>query len=101
VAYLRVLLSAVASLLLAIIGPALFFSLQHPSEVTGLGVFRAFSPLSAILAIAFFSLFFAASRLNIKSLRLLLFWTPATVISTLGLGLLALFAYAWLHVPTG
>src|SRR5438270_12214164 len=85
VAYLRVLLSAVAALLLAILGPPLFFSLQHPSKATGLALFRAFSPLWAILAIVFFTLFFAASRLNSKSIRLLLFWTPVTVISTLGL----------------
>ena len=100
-AYLRVLLSAVTALLLAVLGPPVFFSLQHPSTATGLGVFKAFSPLRAILAIVFFTLFFAASRLSTKSLRLLLFWLPVIVISTLGLGLLSLFAYAWLHIPKG
>jgi MFS-type transporter involved in bile tolerance (Atg22 family) len=55
--------------------------------------------LCAILAIVFFAVFFAASRLHSKSLKLLLFWTPVTVISTLGLGLLALVVDAWLHVP--
>jgi hypothetical protein len=101
VVYLRVLLSAVAALLLAILGPPLFFDLQHSAKTTGLAVFRAFafSPLCAILAIVFFTLFFAAGRLKSKPLRLLLFWTPITVISTLGLGLSALFAYAWLHAP--
>lgn len=100
-AYLRALLGGVAALLLAILGPPLFFSLQHNAKATGLVVFRAFSPLCAILAIVFFTLFFAASRLQSKSLRLLLFWTPVTVISTLGFGFLALFVYAWLHVPKG
>jgi len=33
--------------------------------------------------------------------RLLLFWTPATVVSTLGLGFFALIVYAWLHGPRG
>jgi hypothetical protein len=99
VAYLRVLLSAVAALILAILGPPLFFDLQHSVKTTGLAVFTAFSPLCAILAIVFFTLFFAAGRLKSKPLRLLLFWTPVTVISTLGLGLSALFAYAWLHAP--
>jgi len=101
VAYLRVLLSGVAALRLGILGPPLIFSLQHREKATGLAVFRAFSPLCAILAIVLFALFFAASRLHNKSLRLLLFWTPVTVISALGVGFLALFAYAWLHVPKG
>jgi hypothetical protein len=55
--------------------------------------------LSAILAVVFFAMFFAASRLHRKSLRLLLFWTAVTVISTLGLGLLLLVVDAWLYVP--
>jgi hypothetical protein len=99
VAYFRALLGAVAALLLAIIGPPLFISLQHGAKATGLAVFRAFFPLSAILAVVFFILFFVAGRLHRKSLRLLLFWTPVTVILTLGVGLLALIADVWLHVP--
>jgi hypothetical protein len=98
-AYLRVFLSAVAASLLAILGPPLFVSLQHPSKTTGLAVFRVFSPLSTILAIVLFTVFFAASRLRSTSLRLLLFWTPVAVISTLVLGFLALFAYVWLRGP--
>ena len=100
-AYVRALISGVAALLLAMLGPPLFFSSQHRRAATGLGVFRAFSPLCAILAIVLFAVFFAASRLHNKLLRVLLFWTPVTVISALGIGFLALFAYAWLHVPKG
>jgi hypothetical protein len=59
------------------------------------------TPSVGILVILFFALFFAASRLNSKWLRVLLFWTPVTIISTLRFGFLALFAYAWLHVPKG
>ena len=98
-AYLRALLSGLAALVLALLGPALVLSLQQ--KATGVVVFRALSPLCAFLAMVFFILFFAASRLHRKSLRLLLFWTPTTVISTVGLTLLALFAYAWLRVPRG
>jgi hypothetical protein len=58
VAHLRVLLSAVAALLLAILGPPLFFFRQHPSKTTGLAVFRVFSPLSTILAIVLCTVFF-------------------------------------------
>ena len=77
----------------------LFITFQHGEKATGIGVLRAFAPLSAILAVVFFAMFFAASRLHRKSLRLLLFWTAVTVISTLGLGLLLLVVDAWLYVP--
>lgn len=100
-AYFRALLSVVAALLLAILGPPLFYSFQSGEKAIGLSVFRVFSPSVGISTILFFALFFAASRLNSKWLRVLLFWTPVTITSTLGLGFLALFAYAWLHVPRG
>lgn len=102
-AYLRGLLSAVAALLIAILGPPILLVLRNAntSKATGMVAFLVFSPLSGVLAIVFFALFFAASRLNSKSLRILLFWTPVTFVSTLGFGFLALFAYAWLHSPRG
>jgi ABC-type multidrug transport system permease subunit len=93
VTYFRVLLSVVAALLLAIFGPPLFIAYQHGEKATGIDVFRVLSPLAAVLGVVFFAVFFAASRLRNESLRLLLFWTPATVISTLGLPLLALVVY--------
>jgi hypothetical protein len=52
-------------------------SIGIPSELI-------FTPSVGILAILFFALFFAASRLNSKWLRVLLFWTPVTIISTVG-----------------
>ena len=39
-----------------------------------------FSPLFWILAISFFALFFAASRLSSKPMRILLSWTPVTIL---------------------
>jgi hypothetical protein len=99
--YVRGVLSGLAAIFIA------EFVFAWPSlrgtKATGLALFAA-SPLSPrfwIVGILLFGLFFAASRLHSKLLRLLLFWTPATVISTLGLGLVALIAYAWLHVPKG
>lgn len=92
-AYVRALLSCVAALLLAIFGPPLFISFRHGEKATGIALFRVFSPLCAVLAILFFAGFFAASRLHTKSLRLLLFWAPVTVISMLGIPLLALVVY--------
>ena len=100
-AYFRAFLCAVAALLLAICGPTLFVSLWNGAKATGFGVFRAFLPVSAILAIVFFTIFLAASRLHSKSLRLLLFWTPVVLILILGVGLLTLVVDAWLHVPKG
>jgi hypothetical protein len=91
----------VAALFLAILGPPLFLALHYRERATGLAVFRVFSPIYPILVISFFALFFAASRLHSRSLRLLLFWTPVAAISTLGGGLLALFAYAWFHIAKG
>ena len=99
--YVRALLSGIVALLLAILGPPLFLSIQHGAKATGLAAFRVFSPSVAIAAIVFFTLFFAASRLHSKWLRLLLFWTPATVVSMLGIGFCALIVFAWLHVPKG
>src|SRR5262245_6018018 len=101
VLYLRASLCAVAAVLLGIFGPAVFVSLWHGAKATGFGVFRAFLPMSAILAVVFFTVFFAASRLHSKALRLLLFWTPVTLILILGVGLLTLVVNAWLHVPRG
>jgi hypothetical protein len=60
-----------------------------------------FSPLSWILAVSFFALFFTASRLRSKVLQVILFWTPTVIVSTLGFGLFALFAYAWMHFGKG
>ena len=99
--YLKALLSVLAALVLAILGPPFFLSLQ--GVATGMAVFwaQALSPLCLILAVLFFTLFFAASRLHSKSLRVLLFWTPVMAISVLGLGYLALIVYALEHVPRG
>jgi len=60
-----------------------------------------FSPLFWILAVSFFALFFTASRLRSNVLRVILFWTPTVIISTLGFGVFALFVYAWLHFRKG
>ncbi len=100
-AYLRALLSVVAALFLAMLGPPLFYSFRNNAKATGLAAFRVFTPSVGILAILFFALFFAASRLNSKWVRVLLFWTPVTIISTLGFGFLVLVAILWLHVPKG
>ncbi len=106
---LRSSLSAVAAIVVALLGPGLVvaFRAVNNSKATGLAAVAAgfleslVSPLFWILALSFFALFFAASRLSSKPLRILLFWTPATVISTLGLGIFSLFTYVWIHFRKG
>jgi hypothetical protein len=77
------------------------------SKATGVPVFAgialegALSPLFWALAVSLFALFFAAGRLSSRPLRILLFWTPVTAISTLGIGIATLFTYMWLHFRQG
>jgi len=103
---LRGTLSALAAVFVGLLGPGLFFALNN-SKATGLAAVVGgflesfFSPLFWILAVLFFALFFAASRLSSKPLRILLFWTPATAISILGVGIFSLFTFLWLHVRRG
>jgi len=108
-AILRGTLSAVAAVFLGLLGPGLFFAFRGIgySKATGLAAVVGgflesfFSPLFWILAVLFFAVFFAASRLSSKPLRILLFWTPVTAITILGLGILSLFTFLWLHVRRG
>ena len=106
---LRSVLSALAAILVALLGPGLVVALRNvsTSKATGLAATAGgllgslFSPLFWILAVSFFALFFAASRVSSKLLRVLLFWTPVTAISILGLGIFSLFTYAWIHFRRG
>jgi hypothetical protein len=108
-AILRGMLSALAAIFIGLLGPGLFFALRaiNNSKATGLAAVvgglleSVFSPLFWILAVLFFALFFAAGRLSSKPLRVLLFWTPVTTISILGLGIFSLFTFLWLHFRRG
>ncbi len=102
-------LGAVASIFLGLLGSGLYFALPaiDNSKATGLAAVAGglleslLSPLSWIIAVSFFALFFAASRLRRKSLRILLFWIPVTAVSILGLGIFSLLTFAWIHFRTG
>jgi hypothetical protein len=106
---LRGMLSALAAVFVGLLGPGLLFALRdiNNSKATGLaavagGVVESlFSPLFWIFAGSFFALFFAASRLRSKPLRILLFWTPVAAVSILGLGIFSLFTFAWLYFSHG
>jgi hypothetical protein len=106
-AYLRVALSGVAALFVAELAPffAVVLSVRGLSSMSGQGAvgfdpysFRVgiFSPWCWLIAVVSFALFFMASRLGSKSLRVLLFWTPTLAISTLGFSICALLTYAWM-----
>jgi hypothetical protein len=106
VVYLRATLSGLAAVFIALLGRGLVFALWNINQnvAYGLGAIAGgvlesiFSPLFWIFALSFFALFFTASRLDSKMLRVILFWTPTVAISTLGVGLCSLlFAYARLH----
>jgi hypothetical protein len=102
---LRGVLSGVAAVFVSLLGPGLVFALRgiNNSKATGLAAVvgealeSLLSPLFWILAVSFFALFFAASRLSSKPLRIHLFWTPVTAISILGLGIFSLLTFAWIH----
>jgi hypothetical protein len=106
---LRVVLCAFAAicsgeLLLAVVRFARDLS---PARATGLTVVFGqflesfFSPIFWLLAILLFSLFLAASRIKSKSLRMLFFWTPTVGASLVGIAMVTLFAFLWVHFRAG
>lgn len=99
---MRLVLSGLAAIFIALLGPWVVVALRDMSQqrATGLTAIAVgpLTPLFWILAVSFFALFVTASRLNSKVLGVILFWTPTVTISSLGLGLVSMFAYAWMHV---
>jgi hypothetical protein len=104
-AYLRVALSGVAAIFVAILVP--LFLLIGSTKTTGFGAITAtflgsiVSPWCWLIAVVSFALFFMASRLSTKALRVLLFWTPTLAISTLGFSVFALLTSAWVLLRRG
>ena len=104
--YAMNILSGVAGIILALIGPASVNAFRGISteKATGLGVVASsfievlFSPMFWALAFLFSGLFWAASHLGNKPLRVLLFWIPTLLVSTIGFALCALFGYAYFRL---
>jgi hypothetical protein len=102
VTYLRVSLSAVTAAILALLGAAVgrTWLAADASKATGLAAVAGgalegvFNPWVWLLAFALFAVLVAISRLRSGLLRAVLFWVPATAVSTLGLAGCAWFAYA-------
>jgi hypothetical protein len=103
VAYLRVALSGTAAIFVALLVP--FYLLMAPIGSASAiaidlitAVLRAsiVSPRLWLIAIVFFGLFFLASGLNSKVMRVVLFWIPTLAVSTFGFGISALWTYGWM-----
>jgi hypothetical protein len=100
--YLKAVLSGLAALFLAfvVIFWPLFTDASKQHKAIGMGVFVGgmSSPVFWILAVFFFTLLFAASRIANRLLTAVLFWIPTVVISTLGVAILVLFTYLFIRL---
>jgi hypothetical protein len=99
--YVKVILSGLAAIFLAwavILWP-LFRGISE-QKATGLVVFTRItaSPVLWILAVLFFVLFLAASRIGNKLLKTFLFWIPTLLLSTLGVAIFALFTCVFIRL---
>ena len=99
---LSLLLPTLGSLLIPTLAAIPGLKTVNEEHATGIGlVLGGFlenfsSPRFWIVAVLLFLLFLATGRLGNKVLRLLLFWLPVTLGSTLGLMIPALFAFVFL-----
>jgi hypothetical protein len=103
--YFKNVLCGIAAVFLAEVVPSSWsaFRDMNSERATGLAavaggfVESIFSPLFWILAVLFFMVFFRASRLGNKLLRILFFWVPTVALSTVSISIVALLTYAVLH----
>jgi hypothetical protein len=109
VTYLRGLLCGVASIFIALLGKGLLHAFKEIGQQKAIGsgavagglLESLLSPQFWILVVLFFCLFFAATRLTSKVLRVVLFWAPTLVLSTLGFAFIAFLAYFWMRFRKG
>ena len=99
--YVKGILSGLTAIILAECVPGSWSVFRGISQekATGLALLAGglaesvFSPLFWILAVLFFALFLAASRLRNKLLRVFLFWIPTLTVSVFCIAIVALFTY--------
>lgn len=100
-AYIKGILSALAAIILAELAPVFWwvFKEANGSKATGIAavagglVESLLTPRFWILSILLFALFFLASRLAQRSLRVVFFWIPTLTATCVGVGITALFTY--------
>jgi hypothetical protein len=99
--YIKGILSVVAAIIIAELVPGPWSPLKgiNGSKATGLAAFAGslvesmFSPLFWMLAIVLFAIFFTASRLDNKALRVFFFWIPTLTASCVGFTIASFLAY--------
>ena len=106
--YLKGILSGLAAMIVAVVsGLWPVFSGINGSRATGLAavlgllVERLFSPLFWMLAILIFAIFFAASRLDNKALRVVFFWIPTLTAVGVVVTIAALISYLVIVIRFG
>lgn len=105
----QTVLSAFTAAMIAFVARPLQIAMTplNNSKATGMDLIVAtfyrnlLSPWSWLLAAICFLLFFAASRITNKPLRILFFWTPTIMMSTLFIGIVTLYAYIWMYFKNG
>jgi hypothetical protein len=100
---MRMCMRILAGTMLAALLPWLQMAVQYRQKATGIAVLIAIfrSPVWWFFAVLFSALFWAASRFENKLIRIVLFWTPAILISTIGLAAYGLFLYLFFRFPRG
>jgi hypothetical protein len=92
---MRVFMSVLAGTMLAAIGSWWLTAVQSGSKATGIAVLwgAVLSPVWWFVAVLFSLAFWGASRLDNRPLRIFLFWTPAVLVSVIGLVFSTLLLY--------
>ena len=97
--YFKGVLSAAAAVTLAELIPGLWWVLTSGTKATGIAavwgglIESLFSFRFWVLAILFFALFYVASRLGNKALRVLLFWVPTLTVLSVTIAAAGLLTY--------
>jgi hypothetical protein len=107
--YVKGVLSGISALTVVLVGPWIIFAIMdaNPEKATGLtavsgGLTAAlFSPLHWVALCLVVWLLWTAGRLKNTALRVILFWIPTVVISTIGLAMLAFLSYVYFHFARG
>jgi hypothetical protein len=106
--YMKTLLTAIASLFLAVLLPgfASMFRLMTSQKATGFTAVsgglleRALSPWFWVSYLLSLSMFYVTAGLENRILRVFFFWIPSIVICVAGFGFWALFLYVMTRART-